>query len=156
MGKTTRDSTKLLQGKNPIVIVIGNVEGNLHLKLFELKRKKFRISPLPQVLIALVVHRHHLAQIRPRVHQVRTRHLIRIAPAVMKEIIAITSPRKITAKNLRLKNLLLTKTEKEKKALKISYKNIWPKPKNEKSQKVENDKNNKCLFKNTQCFFYAK
>ena len=69
-----------------------------------------------------------------------------IALAVMnlpKEI-AITSPRKITpARNLiRRKNLLLpTKAEKEKKALKISYKNIWLKPKNEKSQKVENDKN---------------
>merc|ERR1712150_322384 len=117
----------------------------------ELKRKKFPISPLPQALIALIVHR------------VQIRHQILIAPAVMnlpKEI-AITSPRKIIlARNLiRRKNLLLllTKPEKEKKELKINYKNIWLKPKNVR-RKVENDNNKideKCLFKKTQCF-YAK
>ena len=73
------------------------------------------------------------------------------------KVIAITNPRKITpARNLiqRKNLLLLTKAEKEKKALKINYKNIWLKPKNER-RKVENDDINVC-FKKTQCFFMQK
>ena len=65
------------------------------------------------------------------------------------KVIAITNPRKITpARNLiRRKNPLLpTKAEKEKKALKINYKNIWLKPKNVR-RRVENDNDdiNVCL-----------
>ena len=84
-----------------------------------------------------------------------------IALAVMnlpKEI-AITSPRKITpARNLiRRKNLLLpTKVEKEKKALKINYKNIWLKPKNVRRKvENENDDMNVC-FKKRSVFLCKK
>ena len=83
-----------------------------------------------------------------------------IALAVMnlpKEI-AITSPRKITpARNLiRRKNLLLpTKAEKEKKALKINYKNIWLKPKNVR-RKVENENDDMNVCFKKRSVFYAK
>ena len=59
------------------------------------------------------------------------------------KVIAITNPRKITpARNLiqRKNLLLLTKAEKEKKALKINYKNIWLKPKNERRKEENDDK----------------
>ena len=74
--------------------------------------------------------------------------------------IAITSPKKIIlARNLiRRKNLLLllTKPEKEKKELKINYKNIWLKPKNVRRKvENENDDMNVC-FKKRSVFLCKK
>ena len=74
------------------------------------------------------------------------------------KVIAITNPRKITpARNLiRRKNPLLpTKAEKEKKALKINYKNIWLKPKNVR-RRVENDNDDINVCLKNAVFFMQK